>query len=206
VAELWPHGPLTLPHEIRIDGHSVLIPEVPTATLLGIIARGCWWEFFPVFADPATMEPVLWRFYDDDDPFEFEHLWTIATILLGRLSGMATIDGSTDGWWPARRMAATALGDWASYAAWCATHGCDPLDGPLYRVVGAIYGWLIDRAGYEGRSKLDQQIFGPPPHVPINQAAVPRHLRDAEAAMALAALREAGAGDMVAEWTPPPTG
>jgi hypothetical protein len=103
-------------------------------------------------------------------------------------------------------MASTALADWASYSAWCATHGSDPLDGPLHRVMGAIYGWLIERAGYDGRSKLDQQIFGPPPYVPVNQAAVPRQLRDAEAAMALAALREAGAGEVMAEWTPPPAG
>lgn len=208
MAELWPGGPLTLPHEFNVDDLALTIPEIPTGTLLGLLATGAWWELYPGSADPYAMLPLAVRFHDDEDPYDYEHMHDIATTLLGRLSGMASIDGATDGYWPARRLAATALHDWPLYAAWCAAHGRDPVGGSLYAVVGAIYGWMIDRAGPANQEKLDNRVFGPSPAVALQgDAPVPKRMRDEEAALALASLRETLPGeDVIAEWSGPATG
>jgi hypothetical protein len=204
--ELWPGGPLVLPHEFWVDEHRLVLPETKPATLLGWLAGGAWWELIPLSLDPNQALPLNLRFHDPDDDYDYEHWWEIATTLLGRLSGLSTLDGSTDGYWPARRLASTALHDWPFYAAWCAEHGRAPLRGQLYEIMGQIYGWMRFRAGPGGVEKLDAQVFAPPPYKPVAaNEAVPRQIRDQEAALALAALREQLPGDaetFAPEWTP----
>lgn len=204
--ELWPGGPLVLPHEFWVDEHRLVLPEIKPHTLLSWLASGAWWELTPLSLDANQALPLNLRFHDPDDDYDYEHWWEIATTLLGRLSGLSTLDGSTDGYWPARRLASTALHDWPFYAAWCAEHGRAPLRGHLYEIMGQIYGWMRFRHGPGGIDKLDAQVFAPPPYKPITVTdAVPRQIRDQEAALALAALGEQmpGGGEAFApEWTP----
>ncbi len=203
MSELWPGGPVVLPHEFWIDEHRLVLPEIPVTDLLGWLAGRMWWELIPGRLDPAQAMPIVLRHLDEDDDFDLEALHDPATVILGRMSGLATIDGTQDGWWPAHRLAVTALTDWPMYSGWCAAHGTNPLGGPLHQVMGAIYGWLGDRAGPDGADKLAQQIFGPPPHQAVAEAALPRAIRDQEAALAMAALREQLPGEVIeGEWTP----
>lgn len=200
MAELWLGGPLVLPHTFTLDGHELTLSEVPTPTLLGWLASGNWSRLFPGLVSAEQMLPFTLRFRDDDDVFDYDHLYYVATVLFGRLTGMASLDGLTDGWWPGQRLAATALHNWPIYSAWCAAHGHGPFDGALHQSISSIYAWLRERATPEGWDRLDQTIFAPPPHLAtLSEAAVPRAIRDAEASAALAALREAG-GEVVAEW------
>lgn len=206
MAELWPGGPLTLPHELWIDGHRVVVPELDNATLLHWLAMGAWWELVPNVLDYQQFLPLMSRWVNDDDDYDFEHMWDVATTILGRLTGLASLDGGTDGYWPGRRLAATALQDWPMYCAWCAQHGVDPLGGRFYEVMGGVYAWTRDRAASQptpGEDKLNQQLFGPPPYVAVkaDTASIPRHVRDQEAAMALAALREQLPGEDLGERT-----
>lgn len=203
MAELWPDGPIELPHTITIDDVEVEIPQIPTATLLGWLATGSWWSLFPESVDQVRMIPLTLRFIDDADVFDFEHLWLPATTVFGRLAGTHGANSST-GWWPALRLAATATTNWALYTAWCATVGSAPLDGPLWQVIGTIYGWLrAQRGGDEQElAKLEQQIWAPPPAKnAVVPEQLPRHVRDEEAKLALAALSEAMPGeDRISEW------
>lgn len=206
MAELWAGGPIELPHTFTIDDVPLEIPQIPTATLLGWLARGTWMRLIPEAIEPMSMLPLLMRFADDRDVFDFEHLWDPAVTLLGRLAGMHSPDGSGTGWWPAVRLAATATAHWPVYTAWCAGRGTGPLDGPLWRVVGSIYGWLrSSREGSEQElAKLDQQIWTPPviQHA-TEPEQLPRHVREEEAKLALAALNETMPGeDRVTEWRP----
>lgn len=202
MAELWFGGPLELPHDFTIDGLTYSLPEIPTHQLLEWLASGAWGELFPRAVPMEQLTPLLLRMRDDNDVIDYEHLHDVASTLFGRLTGLAAIDGSGgDGFWPGRRIAATALTQWAQYAAWCAAHGTRPLDGPLHQVVTAMYGWLRDRAGIEGAEELDRTIFAPPPFSrALPDDVLPRAIRDAEAAAALASLGEALPGEHMPEW------
>lgn len=211
MAELWPNGPLVLPHEFTVDDQAFILPAVPTPTLFGWLGHGMWWQLYPGLIDASTLLPVTLRFRDVDDDYDYEHLHDVATVLFGRLTGLAALDGSGDGWWPGQRLASTALLDWPSYAAWCAEHGHTPLGGQLYEVMGRAYAWIrdsrakpMDRETWQNLEKLDQRVFAPPPHIAVvSEAALPRSMRDAEAAMALASLRETLPGEVVeAEFIP----
>lgn len=215
MAELWRNGPLILPHEFTVDGQDFILPQIETATLLGWLGHGAWWELFPGSIDSETLLPITLRFRSPYDDFDYEHLHDVATVLFGRLSGMATLDGGGDGWWPGQRLAATALLDWPSYSAWCADRGHYPLRGDLFDVMGRVYAWTratratpMDREVFQAREKLDQRLFAPPPHVSVAaEAALPRSVRDAEAALALASLRDTLPGEVIeGEFTPVTSG
>lgn len=191
MAELWPGGPVVLPHDFTLDDQPLTIDEVPPTTLLGWLAYGQWWALFPQSVSTG-LEAFNVRFHDLDDVFDYEHLHDVATVLFGRMTGMAALTEGTDGWWPAQRIACTALSDWPRYAAWCATHGQQPAGGQLYEIVARMYAWLRDRAGSgEGLVHLDQQVYAPPPHAAaLPEDEVPDWLRAEEAASALATLTE----------------
>jgi hypothetical protein len=190
--ELWPDGPLVLPHEFTVDGHPLTVPEIETSTLVGWLAYGRWWELYPGTIPGDEMMPLTVRWYDDEDPLDYEHLYHVAATLLGRLAGLGGTSGAGDGFWPGRRIAVTALIEWPRYAAWCAAHGRSPVTGPLYEVVGAMYAFLRDRCGGgEALEDLDAQIFAPPPYVSaVGPELVPQWVRDDEARAALASLNE----------------
>lgn len=208
MAELWPGGPVELPHEFTLDDHVLTIPQIDTPTLFGWLANGAWWQILPESVDTVRLMPFSLRFISDHDEFDYEHLWEPATAIFAALAGTRPRDGVGTGWWPAVRLAASASVNWLVYTGWCAAHGTRPLEGPLWQVIGGIYGWLRDgRAGNPDElAKLDQAIWAPPP---VTSAApteeLPRHVRDEEAAFALAALHESLPGEIrETEWTPPP--
>lgn len=200
MAELWLGGPIELPHTITVDGVVLHLPAVPTARLLHWLATGAWTELLPNLLSREQRLPLMLRLYDEDDPFDLEHLWVAATAVLGRLAGLSSAE--VNGYWPAWRLAATAHARWPQYVAWCVTHGTEPVGGPLWRVVGGIYGWLADGHDEEGLSKLDDQLWTPPVHTAVQ--VLPRHVRDEEARLALAALAEQMPGDVgfEQEWSP----
>lgn len=206
MAELWRGGPLVLPHEFTLDGLKLVIPKIPTGQLFGWLGHGAWWELFPGCVEPNSMLSTMLRFRSMTDDFDFEHFHDVATVLFGRLTGLHSLDGTGDGWWPGQRMAATALLDWPSYGAWCAEHGSYPLAGDLFEVMGRVYAWMratratpMDKDTYQAREKLDQRVFAPPPYQRAisSEASLPRSVRDAEAAMALAALRDTLPGEVI---------
>jgi hypothetical protein len=207
VAELWPGGPIELPHTITLDGLTLTLPATPTFDLLHLMATGSWWNLLPNALPPQERATLLARVFDDEDPLDFEHLWDPAVTLLGRLAGTASRHSGGTGWWPAIRMCAWALGDWPLFNAWCAEHGLDIAAAPPWRATGAIYGWLRTLTPAENLANLEQEIWAPPPFAVASTSVdeLPRHVRDEEAALALAALRETLPGeDRVTEWTPPP--
>lgn len=203
MAELWPQGPLTLPHEFTLNGQPMIIPHIPTPTLLGWLRGGQWWQLFPYTIPDSDLTAISLRLLDDDDDLDWYHFHHVGTLLLGGLSGMALADGTSDGYWPARRLAATALNMWPVYSAWCATHGLSPVDRPLYEVMGSIYAWLRSTEGPDEVITLEQKIWEPPPYLAaVAPEALPQHVRDAEAAAALATLGEMLPGEQVDhEWT-----
>lgn len=190
--ELWPDGPLVLPHEFTVDGHPLTVPHIEIHTLVGWLAYGHWWELYPGTIPGDEMMPLTLRWYDDDDPFDYEHLHHVAATLLGRLAGLSGMPGAGDGFWSGQRIAVTALLEWPRYVAWCAAHGRGALDGQLYEVIGAMYAWLCDRCGGgEAIEQLDAQIFAPPPYVTsASPEVLPQWVRDEEARAALATLTE----------------
>lgn len=209
MAELWPDGPVELPHEFVLDEFRLTLPEIPTVTLFGWLSSGAWWQLFPQAIDDLQLLSFNLRFIDDRDVFDFEHMCDVATVLFAALAGTRPRDGAGTGWWPAVRLAASARVNWPVYVGWCGAHGTDPLDGPLWQVIGNIYGWLRDGRGGnpDELAKLDQTIWAPPPVAATTSATaeLPRHVRDEEAALALAALHEAVPGEIrETEWTPPP--
>jgi hypothetical protein len=196
VAELWHGGPVVLPHSFTLDDVELTIPEIAPTTLVGWLAFGQWWSLFPHTVHTG-MEVFNARFHDDDDAFDYEHLHDPATVIFGRMTGMAALHEGTDGWWPGRRIAYTALCEWPRYAAWCALHGQEPAGGQLYEIVPRMYAWLCERAGPgEGIQKLDAQIYEPPPYAAkLAEDEIPDWLRAEEAANALATLNERFPGE-----------
>lgn len=206
MAELWPGGPIELPHPVEIGGILLTIPHVATFDLLHLIATGSWWQLVPNRLDAEHGQALFERLDDDDDAFDFEHLWEPATALLGRVAGLATRQGGI-GWYPAMRLASSALAEWPLFNAWCASVGLDVDAAPPWKAIGGVYAWLRASVSSENLAKMEQEIWAPPPAVVrASPQQLPRHVRDEEAALALAALREVMPGEeRVSEWTPPPT-
>lgn len=210
MAELWPGGPIELPHTIIIDGVALTIPEQPTGTLLHWLATGSWWHLVPNSVDLGEVLPLLVRLADNDDVFDLEHLWEPAMVLFGRLAGTMPTGRRTGGtgWWPAVRLAASAMSDWPLFSAWCASNNINPMTVPLWQAIAASYAWLRSLVNApEQMASLEQDIWGPPPITAMatyvsEPQELPQHVRDEEAALALAALRESMPGeDRISEWT-----
>ena len=209
MVSLWPGGPLELPHTVVVDGVSFTLPDIPTRTLFKWLTCGAWTELIPGSVDQADRLQLDLRLIDDLDPFDLEHYFHISTSVFGRLAGTASGDRTGTGWWPAHRLAATAAVNWPLFVGWCASHGTEPLEGPLWRVIGGIYGWLRDNVSTSEKEtqRLERTIWAPPPHVMVPEPdKLPHHVREAEAAGALASLRESLPGeDKVTEWRKSPT-
>lgn len=207
MAELWPGGPIELPHQITIDGIELTLPAIPTPELLYLVATQSWWQLLPNAVDPEQAVPLMERIHDAGDHFDFEHLWDPAILVLGRAAGIAPRKASSAAaWWAAVRVAGNALGEWPLFSAWCARHDVDITGGPLWKVVAAAYAWLRDQVAPQDLAKLEQQIWAPPPFAPAAAPEeLPEHVRAEEAALALAALRESLPGEQqIGEWVVPP--
>lgn len=191
MAELWPGGPITLPHTFAHDGVEVVIPEQKPADLLYWLSSGQWWQLYPNAADQETLLPLKTRLFDPDDHLDMIHLHDVGTTLFGRLTGMAPTTGT--GWWPSVRLAHIAITQWPLFNAWCVQHGVDPLAGTLMSTTGAIYAWIRDGLGPEQLAKFEQELWSTParasaPSVPIEE--LPEHVRQDEAGAFLAAMGE----------------
>ncbi|KGI79380.1 hypothetical protein IL38_24090 [Actinopolyspora erythraea] len=191
MAELWPGGPISLPHQVTLDGVSCTIPELDTATVVGVLARGAWWEIVPNALPDDERTEIARRLDDDHDPLEFEHLWLVATTVLARLSG-ATAHGGSHGWHSAQRIAATMAASWIDYVSWCATKGFTPLSGPVWQTIGSGLACLRESQQEEtDLTQLEAKLFAPGPQ----PSSVPRHTPEEEARAALAALDETLPGE-----------
>lgn len=192
MTELWPGGPLTLPHEFTHDGVRVVIPELPLNDLLYWLSSGQWWQLYPNSVDPDMLSPLRDRLFDPADPLDMIHLHTVATTLFGRLSGMAPSDGT--GWWPAVRLANLAIGQWPLFHSWCVPRGVTPLHGNLMTTVTAAYAWIREGLNPEQLGKLEQDLWATPTSAvgaAVAPEELPEHVRQEEAGAFLAALGEA---------------
>lgn len=210
MAELWPGGPVELPHEFTFDGLALVLPEIPVQQLLFWLGTGSWWELIPQSVPFEQILPLIVRLLDpDDEGFDWEQLWEPAITVFAALAGTRPREGVGLGWWAAVRLASTAVAQWPLFTAWCAGRGTDPLEGPLWLVMGRIYAWLRDGRDERAMARLEQEIWAPPPVVKtaVPTAELPQHVRDEEAALALKALGEAipGMEEGVAEWRPADT-
>lgn len=192
MAELWPGGPLTLPHTIVHDGVELTVPELPVTDLLYWLGSGQWWQLYPNALPAEDTDPLRQRLFDPDDPFDLVHMHDVATRLFGRLSGMAPPDGS--GWWPAVRLANVAITQWPVFNAWCTGRGVAPLVDSLMTAVSAAYAWLRDGLNAEQLSKFELLLWETParamPPAAATPEELPEHLRQEEATAFLAALGE----------------
>lgn len=198
MAELWPGGPLTLPHAIVHDEVELTIPELPVNTLFYWLGSGQWWQLYPNAVPAAQSEPLRDRLFDPGDPFDLVHLHDVATRLFGRLSGMAA--PGTTGWWPSVRLANVAIMQWPQFNAWCTGHGVAPLADTLMTGVSAAYAWMREGLHGEHLSKFEQLLWEAPTRATSSAAAaaastedtgdLPEHLRQEEAAAFLAAMGE----------------
>lgn len=204
MAELWPGGPVELPLILRLDGEDLTIPAVPTPQLLHMLATRSWWQLVPNHLPMGQLAHVARRLHDNDDPLDMEDLWHPTVEIMTRLAGLMDQHGTINPW-PGTRLAASAVVQWPLFIAWCATHGLDPAAAPLWRVMGGIYAWLRESMSGRDLAKLEQDIWAPPPYVASGpDTELPQHVRDADATLALAALREAQrAGESVSEWGRP---
>jgi hypothetical protein len=198
VAELWPGGPLTLPHTIVHDGVELAIPALPVTDLFFWLGTGQWWRLYPNAVDPETMDPLRERLFDPHDPFDLIHLHDVATRLFGRLAGMASEPHT--GWWPALRLANIAMTQWPQFNAWCTGHNVTPMAGSLMTAVSAAYAWMRDGLYGEHLAKFEQTVW----EVPVRSSAptvepeeLPEHLRQEEASAFLVAMGEPLPGQRV---------
>lgn len=205
MAELWPGGPIELPLTLRLDDEDLTIPAVPTLELLHILATRSWWQLVPNQLPMGQLALVVRRLHDEHDTLDMEDLWHPTVEIMTRLTGMTDKQGTLNPW-PGIRLAASAVVQWPLFIGWCATHGLDPASAPLWRVMGGIYAWLKESMSGKDLVKLEQEIWAPPPYVATGSTdALPQHIRDADAALALAALREAQrAGEGLDEWQATP--
>lgn len=191
MAELWPGGPLTLPHTFTHDGVEVTVPELPTTTLLHWLGTGQWWQLYPNSVDAEQTEPLRDRLFDPEDPLDLVHLHDVAIRLFGKLSGMAPPDGT--GWWPSVRLANAALAQWSLFHSWCVAHAVDPLNGSLMTTVTAAYAWMRDGLNRDQLAKFEHMLWEIPAiaAAPTAEAAeIPEHVRQEEAGAFLAAMGE----------------
>jgi hypothetical protein len=199
MAEMWPGGPLTLPHSIVHDGIELTVPELPVNDLFYWLASGQWWQLYPNALPNVDTEPLRKRLFDPKDDLDLIHLHDVATRLFGRLSGMAPPQGT--GWWPSVRLANVALVQWPLFNAWCTAHGVAPFGGTLMTTVSASYAWMREGLHGEQMAKFEQALWEAPP-VRSSAAAVepeelPEHLRQEEASAFLAALGESLPGQQM---------
>lgn len=198
MAELWPGGPLTLPHTIIHDGVELLVPDLPVNELFYWLATGQWWRLYPNAVPAEAMDPLRERLFDVDDPLDLVHLHDVGTRLYGRLAGMAS--GSGTGWWPAVRLANAAINQWPLFNAWCTGHHVEPFGGTLMNAVSAAYAWMRDGLYGEHMGKFEQALW----ETPATSAApstepekLPEHLRQEEASAFLAAMGESLPGQRI---------
>lgn len=198
MTELWPGGPLTLPHTIVHDGVTLAIPEIPTTDLLYWLSSGQWWQLYPNAVDSEALEPLRVKLFDPGDPFDLAHMHDVAIRLFGRLAGMAPSDGT--GWWPSVRLAHAAITQWPLFNAWCTGHNINPLAGSLMTAVSAAYAWLRDGLTADQLAKFENALW----ETPVRAAApaaepkeVPEHIRQEEAGAFLAAMGESLPGQRV---------
>lgn len=178
MAELWPEGPIVLPHTITHDGVELTIPDLPTTKLLYWLATGQWWQLYPGAVDQAEFKVLYERLFDPDDELDLGHISIVSKRLFGRLAGMAYHSG--DGWWPSVRLAADALSRWPLFASWCAVRTIKPLDATLWEAVMMMYGWVRDGLLPQELAKLEQELWSVPQGA-VGKAAGPESSGDAEA-------------------------
>lgn len=198
MAELWPGGPLTLPHTFTHDGVELTMPELPTNDLLYWLGTGQWWRLYPNAIGAQAVEPLRAKLFAPEDPFDLIHLHDVGTRLFGRLAGMAPPDGT--GWWPSVRLANVAISQWPLYNAWCTGHGIAPLSGSLMTAVSASYAWMRDGLSPEQLAKFEQLLWETPVRAAAPNAEpdeLPEHIRQDEAGAFLAAMGESLPGQQV---------
>lgn len=208
MAELWPGGPINLPHTITHDGVEVTIPEVAVNDLLYWLSTAQWWQLYPNAVDPEALAPLHERILDPDDPFDLIHLADVARTVFGRLASTTPKNGT--GWWPAVRLAFHALDQWSLFNAWCVHHAVDPLARDLGHAIGAAYAWRRDGLPPEHLAEFEKDLWSVPalaaraPKVAAARATpapaeqeIPEHVREQEAGAFLAALGEQFPGERV---------
>lgn len=220
MTELWPGGPIELPHRFRHDGVDLVLPTVPNATLLDLLTYGRWSHFYPGLIPEGHGWELELRYADPTDvAFEWHQFHWVARTLLGRIAGtMRQRPGQADddGYLAARVLSGRVLFNWPEFAAWCARHGFnDPMDRPFWLLMGAAYGWQQEAhaTSAELLAELDRMLWPPRPALPPPPEAdpeaeaehaaprapgerpapvIPQHLLDEEQDFVLAELRDMG--------------
>lgn len=148
-----PAGPV----EFAIDDDTYTLPALSTRDwLASMVLRppGAWWTLIPGQLPTAQADRLYRRLLDRDDDHDLDDLETVATTVLRTIAG-------TD-WDAACRLAAAACGNWMLFDGWCFTHGVDPLDQHISRVVAAVYTWRRAMCSKESDlARLDAEVWSP---------------------------------------------
>ena len=186
MGELWPGGPLELPHAFEHSGVRVQLPYVDNATLLEILAYGRWSHFYPGLMPEGQGWELELRLGDQRDrAFDIHTLYWVASTLLGRIAGMyryrpadpsdpiAFPEYEDSGYRAARQLSAWVLFNWAEFAGWCAGRALNPLEMPFWLMMGAAYRWQLELRGDDQDAVLELQETLWPPSADRAQPALP---------------------------------
>ena len=178
MGELWPGGPLELPHRFEHSGVPVTLPHVENVALLELLAYGRWSHFYPGLMPEGQGWELEIRLWDQrDHTVDIRHLYWVASTLLGRIAGMyryRPADPRDPITWPeyedsgyraARQLSAWVLFNFPEFSGWCAARTLNPLDVPYWMLMGAAYQWQVELRGHDpdAIATLHEHLWPPTP-------------------------------------------
>lgn len=162
MGELFPGGPLELPHSFEHAGVRVSLPYVDNMRLLEMLAYGRWSHFYPGLMPESQGWQLEMRLWDQTDRnFDIRHLFWVASTLLGRVAGMyryrpadpadpiTTPEYEDSGYRAARQLSAWVLFNWPEFIAWCTGRALNPVEMPFWLLMGSAYQWQLDLRGHD---------------------------------------------------------
>lgn len=167
MSELWPGGPVELPHQFEHSGVLVQLPYVENMPLLELLAYGRWSHFYPGLMPEGQGWELEMRLWDQrDHGLDIRHLFWVASTLLGRMAGMHRYrpadpadpvgfpEYEDSGYRAARQLSAWVLFNWPEFSGWCASRSINPTETPFWMLMGSAYQWQVDLRSHDPEQVL----------------------------------------------------
>lgn len=191
--ELWPGGPLELPHRFEHSGVTITLPHVENTALLELLAYGRWSHFYPgLMPEDGEGWQLEMRLLDQRDrSLDIRHLYWVASTLLGRIAGMYRYrpadphdpinspEFEDSGYRAARQLSAWVLFNYPEFSGWCASRSMNLLEVPFWLLMGAAYQWQVELRGNDPDALMALQSHLWPPVTERPATALPEGQEDA---------------------------